>query len=394
MHNSTRRLTASRRLPAMLLSILMLLALAIAGAPEANAATTNRLYAGERLTAGQKIVSDSGKLSLVMQSDGNLVLYAPGSSARWDTNTQDNPGAYATLQTDGNLVVYTAAGKALWNAGTGGSGAAFLQIQDDGNVVLYTAAPRSVWQTGTRYYPSRLEAGQTLAAGQRLQSPNGAFEALMQTDGNFVLYGPGGWTWQSDTDGSGATRLSLQTDGNLVMYTSANVWKWQTRTNGRTAGSLRVQDDGNMVLYDASSTWVWQTYTYPGYKPPTAPTSKARQAIDYATAQLGKPYVYGGTGPGSFDCSGLTMRSWEAAGTSIPRVSRDQYGQLPKVPFAEAKPGDIIAYGTSTASSSVYHVALYIGDGKMIEAPRAGIPVRVTAVRHGDRMPYVVRPAS
>src|SRR6478736_1697962 len=390
-------LRRAKTLAAAVLAVLLAMgALLSSPAPAGAAAGSNRLSAGEKLTAGQRITSDSGKLSLVMQDDGNLVLYAPGSKARWHTNTNGNPGAYTAMQGDGNLVVYSAQGTSLWQTQTYGTGAAFAQVQDDGNLVLYTSAPKSVWQTGTRYYPSRLDAGSSLSAGQRLQSPNGVFEAVMQGDGNFVLYGPAGWTWQSGTNGSGANRLAVQADGNLILYNAADSWKWQTYTNGKGAGFLQVQDDGNMVLYNASSTWIWQTYTYPGYQPPTAPApSKARLAIDYATKQIGKPYQWGAAGPNAFDCSGLTQQSWAAAGVSIARVSRDQYATLPKVPFSQAQPGDILAWGSNTsAPSTIYHVAIYLGDGKMIEAPSAGNPVRLTTVRTYNLMPSVARPAS
>ena len=385
-----------RTLVAVVLAVVLAVgALLVSPASAGAAAGSNRLSAGERLAGGQRLTSDSGRLSLVMQTDGNLVLYAPGSSVRWHTNTNGNPGAYAVMQGDGNLVVYTAQGAALWQSQTYGKGASFAQLQDDGNFVLYTSAEKSVWQTGTKYYPSRLDAGGSLAAGQRLQSPNGAFEAVMQGDGNFVLYGPSGWTWQSGTNGSGANRVAVQTDGNLVLYDAGNAWKWQSRTNGRTGGFLQVQDDGNMVLYDASSTWIWQTYTYPGYQPPAAPApSKARIAIDYATKQIGKPYQWGAVGPNAFDCSGLTQQSWAAAGVAIARVSRDQYTSLPKVPYSQAQPGDILAWGSNTsAPSTIYHVAIYLGDGRMIEAPSAGNPVRLTTVRTYNLMPSVARPA-
>ncbi len=360
------------------------------------AAGTSRLDAGERLYANQQITSPSGNLRVVMQGDGNLVLYAPGGSARWYTGTDGNPGAFAQMQYDGNLVVYSADNKPLWEAQSYGKNASFAQIQDDGNFVIYTNEPKAVWQSGTKYYPSRIDAPGQLSAGQRLQSPNGAYTAIMQGDGNFVLYGPAGWTWQSNTLGSGSNRVQIQPDGNLVMYTPSNAVTWQSATNGRGAGFLQVQDDGNMVLYNAAAQWIWQTYTYPGYQPPSAPApSKAQIAINYATQQLDKPYAWGATGPASFDCSGLTMKSWAAAGVGIPRESRDQYKGLPKVPYAQVRPGDILAWAKNTADpDSIYHVALYVGDGKMIEAPSAGNPVRITAVRTNGLMPSVARPAS
>jgi peptidoglycan DL-endopeptidase CwlO len=108
----------------------------------------------------------------------------------------------------------------------------------------------------------------------------------------------------------------------------------------------------------------------------SVPASKrAGIAVATARAQIGKPYVTGGNGPGSFDCSGLTKYAWAAAGVTIPRVSRDQYAAGTKVARADLQPGDLVYFG-----SPVYHVALYIGGGQMITAPQPGEYVKYQAV--------------
>lgn len=116
-------------------------------------------------------------------------------------------------------------------------------------------------------------------------------------------------------------------------------------------------------------------------------------AVAWALQQVGKAYVYGASGPDSFDCSGLTMRAWQNAGLSINRTSRDQYRSYYKVAYDQMRPGDLIAWGTNGSDpGSVYHVAMYIGNGQMVEASRPGIPVRVTTIRWQSTMPYAVRP--
>ncbi|HST66029.1 MAG TPA: C40 family peptidase [Mycobacteriales bacterium] len=108
----------------------------------------------------------------------------------------------------------------------------------------------------------------------------------------------------------------------------------------------------------------------------SVPASKrAAVAVATARAQIGKPYVTGGNGPGSFDCSGLTKYAWAAAGVTIPRVSRDQYAAGTKVARADLQPGDLVYFG-----SPVYHVAIYIGGGQMITAPQPGEYVKYQAV--------------
>ncbi len=116
-------------------------------------------------------------------------------------------------------------------------------------------------------------------------------------------------------------------------------------------------------------------------------------AVAWAQEQVGKPYVYGASGPDSFDCSGLTMRAWAAAGVAINRSSRDQYRQVYKITYDSMRPGDLIFYGTVASDpGSVYHVAMYIGNGQVVEASRPGIPVRIAAVRWTSTMPFAGRP--
>lgn len=116
-------------------------------------------------------------------------------------------------------------------------------------------------------------------------------------------------------------------------------------------------------------------------------------AVAWAVAQVGKPYVYGATGPDSFDCSGLTSSAWRAAGVTINRTSRDQYRQVLKVTYDAMRPGDLIFWGDDPADpGSIHHVAMYVGNGQMVEASRPGVPVRVTTIRWAGTMPYAGRP--
>ncbi len=99
----------------------------------------------------------------------------------------------------------------------------------------------------------------------------------------------------------------------------------------------------------------------------TGPTgTQAQQAVAFAYAQLGKPYVYGATGPGSYDCSGLTQAAWAAAGVSIPRTSYEQWAALPHVPESAMQPGDIMVFDAEG------HVGIYVGNNELIDAPQPG----------------------
>ncbi|WP_231627049.1 C40 family peptidase [Streptomyces apocyni] len=96
-------------------------------------------------------------------------------------------------------------------------------------------------------------------------------------------------------------------------------------------------------------------------------TGQGKKAIQYATAQIGKPYEWGAEGPGSYDCSGLTSQAWAAAGQGIPRTSQEQWKRLPRVDVAEMRPGDLIIYWKDAS-----HVGMYLGDGAMVHSPRPG----------------------
>jgi cell wall-associated NlpC family hydrolase len=116
-----------------------------------------------------------------------------------------------------------------------------------------------------------------------------------------------------------------------------------------------------------SSTGTTTTTPPPTYTGPT--TSQADKAVAYAYAQIGKPYVWGASGPDSFDCSGLVSSAWAAAGVTIPRVTYDQWSALPHIPMSDLQPGDLILYEGES------HVSIYVGNGYIIDAPHTGAVV-------------------
>lgn len=111
-----------------------------------------------------------------------------------------------------------------------------------------------------------------------------------------------------------------------------------------------------------------------------APNARAAEAVAFAYGALGKPYVWGATGPSSFDCSGLTQAAWRSAGVSLPRTTYTQINAGQRVGRSELAPGDLVFF-----YSGVSHVGLYIGNGRMIHAPRPGAPVRIAPI---DEMPF------
>jgi cell wall-associated NlpC family hydrolase len=124
--------------------------------------------------------------------------------------------------------------------------------------------------------------------------------------------------------------------------------------------------------------------------PPAVPppaSSRGLAAVAFAKAQLGKPYEFGAAGPDSYDCSGLTMMAWAAAGVSLDHYAADQYANTTHIPIADLQPGDLVFYGTD-----LHHVGIYVGGGMMIDAPNTGSVVRYDTIFWPDLQPFGGRP--
>jgi peptidoglycan DL-endopeptidase CwlO len=115
------------------------------------------------------------------------------------------------------------------------------------------------------------------------------------------------------------------------------------------------------------------------------PNNAVATVISYAEAQLGKPYLWGGTGPDAFDCSGLVMMAYRAAGIDIPRTSQEQWAWGPRISPSQVEPGDLVFFvGSDGTPTSPGHVGLVIGRGLMIEAYATGFPIRIAPYTDRD----------
>lgn len=121
-------------------------------------------------------------------------------------------------------------------------------------------------------------------------------------------------------------------------------------------------------------------------------TGDHEAAVDYALAQVGKPYVWGGNGPGGFDCSGLVQQAYLTAGLQLPRVADDQYAATIVINPGDLRRGDLIFWSSSGRASGIHHVAIYLGDGSYVEAPHPGTNVRVSALSRGYYPTHFGRP--
>jgi cell wall-associated NlpC family hydrolase len=129
----------------------------------------------------------------------------------------------------------------------------------------------------------------------------------------------------------------------------------------------------------------------PSHDPP-APASGVARAIAFARQQIGDPYVWGAAGPNAWDCSGLTMGAWRAGGISLPHYSVAQYSQSTPISRSSLRPGDLVFWGSSSSPSSIYHVALYVGNGMIIQAPRTGRDVEEVSMYYWIAPNFFARP--
>lgn len=119
----------------------------------------------------------------------------------------------------------------------------------------------------------------------------------------------------------------------------------------------------------------------------------ARAAIDFALAQIGDPYLWAAAGPNAWDCSGLTMQAWRRAGVRLPHYSVAQYEQTKRISEDELRPGDLIFWSeTAGDPGTIFHVAMYLGGGRMVHAPRTGRPVTIDSVYYWEDPDFFGRP--
>jgi cell wall-associated NlpC family hydrolase len=157
-------------------------------------------------------------------------------------------------------------------------------------------------------------------------------------------------------------------------------------TQKATLASLTVPQQQQVTNHSIGANGSSAPQQYDG---PT--DTQAGKAVAFAYAQLGCPYVYGGTGPcpRGFDCSGLAQAAWAAAGIQIPRDSYEQWAALPHVPVSSMEPGDLLIYNGEG------HVAIYVGGGYLIDAPRSGLNVEkipLSTPWYADNLDGVLRP--
>ena len=250
----------------------------------AEALRSDRLRDGQGLLVGGSIKSQDGRFSLILQLDGNLVIYGPGHDALWATGTQGHRDVFdAVMQADGNLVLYNGRNQPFWASNTAGTPNMTLVMQNDGNLVIYDGANKPHWASNTVVpatpavpaHADRLLPGQGLLPGQHIKSADGRFTLTLQTDGNLVAYGPTHQpVWASNTTGhNNVWSAIMQADGNFVVYDAHAKALWATGTNGKGGSEVVMQSDGNLVLYNPENHALWASNSVAASQPAAPDTA-------------------------------------------------------------------------------------------------------------------------
>ena len=174
--------------------------------------------------------------------------------------------------------------------------------------------------------------------------------------------------------GVGATGSGKIPQVSILAPRSGQSNRTAPETDAATSASTSAASDSNPVSQTDTELAIEAGVSA---EVPASPGAGA--AVREAMAQLGKPYVWAAAGPNSFDCSGLMLFAWRAAGKSLPHSSRSQYASTTRVSVSQIRPGDLVVFGRP-----IHHVGMYIGNGQMVEASRSGRPVKIGSIHRRD----------
>ncbi|MGW2867257.1 C40 family peptidase [Kitasatospora sp. NPDC001225] len=227
--------------------------------------------------------------------------------------------------------------------------------------------------------------------------------------------GSGEWRWTSHYDVY-ASRTG-QSGGSAGSSGSSGSSAQAVSNGSASSAGMRQGWDGSKYWFkNGSGEWRWTSHydvyasrtgqsggsartpaqpAPPASRPsanPAPASGNMESAIDYALAQLGKPYVWGGNGPSGYDCSGLVQQAYRRAGISLPRVADDQYAATTPISAGQLRRGDLVFWSDSGRASGIHHVGIYLGGNKFVEAPRPGTTVRISTLSQGYYPTHFGRP--
>jgi hypothetical protein len=266
-------------------------------------------------------------------------------------------------------VVSTSDGEGYWVYGHSGMVAAYGDARSFGNgsrpIVDMVATPDSggYWQVGPH--------GGVTTFGDARPSGGVTDKALSHPIVSMTPTADGAGYWLVSSGGNIFNEGDAAFEGSLAGQSNAQPMTSLLATpDGR--GYWLVAHDGDIHSFGDAA----------GVAPPTLAfvhtvLTAGDRALEWAMAQLGKPYIYAGTGPVGFDCSGLAMMSWRAAGVDMERTAAEQYMTEPHVAIGQLVDGDLVYYESNAKPTSIYHTGIYLGAGHMVDAPYTGVDVRI-----------------
>jgi hypothetical protein len=212
---------------------------------------------GTVLQPGDEVASPSDQFILAMRTDGNLELRVASGRTLWSSHTEGYPGASALVESTGDLVVQTPAGETLWSSDTSGNSGSALSVRDDGNVAV-TSGGETLWSSSSTL--TQLTAGERLAPGWRVSSPDGRCRLEQLSNGDLVLYDATGQVlWSSGTLETPQDVAVLEPLGNLEVRNPTGHVAWRSWTDGSGPTILSVANTGNLIISTTSGTTLWVT---------------------------------------------------------------------------------------------------------------------------------------
>ena len=326
-------------------------ALNVRSGPSTSYSITTKLYKGDKVeiletsNGWHKIKASNGKIGWV---SGDYIKVSSGSTSQPSTSTTK-----ATV-TATSLNVRSGAGTSysVITKLPKGTVVDVLESASNGWKKIKTSGGTTGWVSGD--YLTTGSAGNSSTNNSTSQT---SYKATVNTDSLNMRKGAG-------TSYSVITKLSKGTVVD-VLESASNGWK-KVKTSNGTIGWVSGSYLANGVVEQTS----------------TPSTNKVQAVIDLAHKQLGKPYVWGAEGPNSFDCSGLIYYVYKnAAGITLPRTSSAQYSAGVAVSRSNLKAGDLI-FSSTDGTGNITHVAIYVGDGQMIHAPRNGKNVEKVSINN------------
>ena len=334
-------------------------ALNVRSGPSTSYTVTTKLYKGNKVTiletsnGWMKIKTSGGTIGWVSSS------YIQVSNTSTSQPSTDSSTSYKATVNATSLNVRKGAGTSysVITKLSKGTVVDVLESASNGWKKIKTSGGTIGWVSGSYLTTTVVNQPSTDSSTSQPSTDNStqqtSYKATVNTDSLNMRKGAG-------TSYSIITKLSRGTVVD-VLESASNGWK-KVKTSGGTIG------------------WVSGSYLTTGVVNQPSSTNKAQAVVDLATKQLGKPYVWGAEGPNSFDCSGLVYYVYKnAAGKTLPRTAAAQYGVGVAVSKSNLQPGDLI-FSSTDGSGRVTHVAIYVGNGQMIHAPRTGKNVEKVSI--------------